>query len=588
LKLQGTKGARNRTIKLIIVALFLLPHLAHGRETPICPSIIFDDKLPFKFSDDELRLLCGGPAAESEAWEVISPGQAKLSMTAMLQQRGYHMSRFAIDQGILRVSLGQVTVIKHIYIKDAPESLDINRKRGLIGEKLTPNKLDELQNWIGSELKHLGFPCPKVETVANFETGEILATIISGPLQKILKIDADEISDLHPGVIRRFDAFHIDDIFDIWKVEITERRAMNEDFVLGDHFKETCTPQGVELYQVIQPGLPRTLRVGVGLDSEEGPQFTLSTHYNRLNKRGSSLTNTLLASFRIQSFTSNFDWYVLRNSQHFFLKPQLEIKRDVEPSYEYLESQIETLPTYNWDDLSRRWEVSLGPAFQVDKTVVGLGPLNAEFVFLSQSLTVYSHDYEYFEKNPQRGYKVQLSSLTSNQAIGSSATVSKIMVSFEDLLNAGNFSPPEIVFGTRGLVGTIFDANSSSDVANLPPALLYFLGGTQDLRGFSRQELPDTGLGAMTVTYLGIESRFLSLLPWNLQPYIFGDVGALGVQPTNLDWPIFWDPGVGIRWASPIGAFRGEGAHGFLDSPNSPLNSDRSHWQFYLSYGEEF
>jgi outer membrane translocation and assembly module TamA len=66
-----------------------------------------------------------------------------------------------------------------------------------------------------------------------------------------------------------------------------------------------------------------------------------------------------------------------------------------------------------------------------------------------------------------------------------------------------------------------------------------------------------------------------------MDPFVFTDFGVTGNGPASFDLPVYWSPGVGIRWASPVGPIRTTFAQGFTDT--SP-----SHFQFYFNFGEEF
>ncbi len=581
----------HKMLKVIFAVVIFFSIVSEAKEQILCPTVIFKNKVPFKFTDDELRLICGDKQNDSIStpWANIPPSQAKLYLTATIQTHGYHKAVFENRGGILYVDLGQPTFISKILTEGAPAPLDINRKREIKGEKLTPAKLNELQDWVSMELKHIGYPCPQVDVTADFLTGELLVRVAPGYHSKIIEVDSDPVGDLHAGVVRRYDAFHVGEDFDIYDITLTERRAMEDDLIIGSHFDKKCSADGVRLHQTIQAGLPRLFRIGVGFDTEQGPSFRVSAHYSRMNQRGSSLDNTLTTSLRIQDFLSSFNWYFLRNPSRFYLKPVVEVKRDKEEKYEYLETRISFLPSASWDDGYNRWDISLGPAYQADQTVVGVGPKDSRNIFLNQSLIFTSHAYEYFISNPQRGYRFSVESLSSNKALASSVSASKVTLMAESLWNAGKFSPPVLVVGIRGLLSTTYTPNGNGDLLDLPVSMRSFLGGTKDLRGFSRQELPDSNpAGSMTEVYVGSEARFPSVLPWGLQPFVFLDGGLLGNQPNTLQWPLYWNPGLGLRWASPIGTFRVEAAHGFVDSPLGSINGERSHWQFYVSYGEEF
>jgi translocation and assembly module TamA len=574
-----------------VLFLFSISVSVHAGEKEICSTVVFRNSPPFKFTADEIRLLCGSKENDSasQAWGTIPPWQAQMFLKAMLQKRGFHNSAYETHNDKLYVELGPPTLITHITLQGAPLELDTNRKRNIVRKELTPAKLDELQNWIIFELRHLGYPCPKADVTADYISGEVLVVVQAGTILKIVKVDSDLIGDLHPGVVRRYDAFHIDDQYDIWNVLLTESRIVDDNLVLGNHISTKCTPSGAVLYQNIEAGLPRLLQIGVGIDTELGPQFKVATHYSRMNQRGSSLDNTLTASFRIQDVKSQFKWYVLKTPSSFYIKPSVEVKRDSESNYTYVETAASFLPSASWDDHKHHYEASVGPSFQKDFLVSGIGPAESQYVLLNESLFLITHNFEYFKSEPQSGFKFGLSSLQGNKGLGSSITLNQLTISAEALFNLGHFSPPALVFGIRGLLGTLITPNFGSDLSNLPPGFKYYLGGTQDLRGFGRQELPvNSGLGAMTKAYLGSELRELALLPFNLQPFIFADIGALGSAPETLEQPVYWSPGFGLRWASPVGAFRVEAAHGYL--LNAPLASDPalSHWQFYLSYGVEF
>jgi translocation and assembly module TamA len=160
------------------------------------------------------------------------------------------------------------------------------------------------------------------------------------------------------------------------------------------------------------------------------------------------------------------------------------------------------------------------------------------------------------------------------------------------LWNLGRFDPPLFVAGIRaGYSTTITDERPGED-SGLPPGLRTYLGGAADLRGFSRRELAYDGRGGLTSLFAGAELRAAGLLPWGIQPFVFFDAGSLGRLPVLVTSPFYLSPGFGVRVESPIGVFRGTLAHGYsvgdIGGPDDVPASRPSHWQLYLSYGEEF
>ena len=90
----------------------------------------------------------------------------------------------------------------------------------------------------------------------------------------------------------------------------------------------------------------------------------------------------------------------------------------------------------------------------------------------------------------------------------------------------------------------------------------------------------------MTKAYLGAEIRIENLILDQISPLFFLDVGKLGINSFTLDPGFYWSPGLGLRWASPIGAVQALTGLGFSEGLRSAAAS--SGWQFYLSLGEEF
>jgi len=117
----------------------------------------------------------------------------------------------------------------------------------------------------------------------------------------------------------------------------------------------------------------------------------------------------------------------------------------------------------------------------------------------------------------------------------------------------------------------------------------HYLGGASDLRGFNRQELPLGEEGGLRAVAGSLEIRHVSTYLEALQPFIFIDVGRLGVSPAAFDKPVYYSPGIGFRLDLPFGVFRATYAWGFVKHVRSNEEKDKlSHPQTYFSFGEEF
>ncbi len=542
----------------------------------LCPTVSIEGG-KVDFTDNEMALLCGD--RDQAAWATIPAWQAQLHIRSMLQARGYHHPQFFIQNGKLLVNLGSQTIVKDIEFKNQVPDLDVSRKRHIIGDPLTPKKIDELRDWLTQELLNLGYACANVVVVADPSTSKMIVTLNAGKKQQIQSIVVEDIEKLYDNVLWRYYAFATGDLFQQRKLTLSERRTIAEDIVMDTHFTAECGGDGVALKQSVFAGKPRLFRVGLGVDSEQGPSLTVSWQHSRLGRRGNSIDSRLLASLNIQELSLSGKWYYISPISKHYLRPNLEVRREKESHFETVTTQITISPSKNWDDKDSRWEVNIGPSLRIDQKIEGLGIDDARSLILRLQIDNRTHEHEYFFGDPQSGSHWNLDLQTAHQELLAAVTAQRLLISGQTLWNYRLFSPPLLVFGIRWKIGTTIVPDKSQ---NLPPTFRHYLGGVDDVRGFSRKQLPGAQ-GALTTAYVGSEARFFDLLPYNLQPFIFVDAAKFGESSLTIENNLFWSPGFGMRWTSPIGAFRAEVAYGFSSEKNI-----ESQWQYHLAYGREF
>jgi translocation and assembly module TamA len=197
-------------------------------------------------------------------------------------------------------------------------------------------------------------------------------------------------------------------------------------------------------------------------------------------------------------------------------------------------------------------------------------------------MSIRSYTYERFlvTTGPQAGFQFGLTADFNARSAFSDVTAQRLNGTGEYLYNLNNYDPPLWIFGLRYGFGLVFTGEDSR--AALPANFFQYLGGSQNLRGFGRLELPNDGQGGgLTSAFLGAEVRLSQTLPFNVDPFLFVDLGGIGRTSFSFDLPLFWSPGVGLRWASPIGPVRTTLAQGFIGNTSD-------HLQLYISLGEEF
>jgi translocation and assembly module TamA len=580
--------------------------LARAGDQVLCPHFVLRSPFSISLSETERRLVCGDP--HNEAWDNIPENQAMFALRNFLQDRGYYSVKLLHEEGRRIADAGKPTYVTKLTAHGYPKPLD--RWRRVEGELLTPKFLDSLQERFTSNLRSNGYPCPKVSMRGNPLTGEVSAEVASGPHESILALTQEPVEGLDVQVLRRYDAFLMGKPFNQDFITLTEDRITRAGILQSTHFGSTCLPEGVHLHQTAVSGPPRSLTFGFGVDTERLIRVRGSWSHLRLGRQGSRIELSANASFKEQQFTTTADWYYLGVPTRHYLKPLLSLRHRNEDPFEDLEANIELGPTITAEDQFTGFTFSAGPRFnwihtfrstttQDSGVAPGVDPVSTltdeYFSSISVQARATSHYWEFYRNrnSPQEGFDISLFGNFTQRGILSDVTAQLLNLNFEHLWNLFGYQPSFLIFGVRGRLATTL-APGEEIAADLTPNFRHYLGGSQTLRGFGRNEIDGRTMdqrgyqGSLTSAYASFELRLNDVLPWRLQPFVFFDLGVLGSQPLIIDSPVFWSPGFGTRWETKFGIFRGYAAHGFAAGNSNDFRPGLSHWQFQLDYGEEF
>jgi outer membrane translocation and assembly module TamA len=564
--------------------------------TELCPGFIFVGKVQPGLSDTEKRLVCGDP--KSDAWKVIPKNQAKFMFSTFMQDRALYHVQYVEEKERVTAEVGDPLVATSLTSEGEPSNLELSRQRRVVGEKLTPSLLDTIEQWTKKRLGSIGYPCPKVTSHANSDTGEIHLVIEPGPQQDLMAVQEVNIPGVAPGVLRRYDAFRLGKAFNADNLVTTSNRIVNQGLFDSSFFVANCTDKGAVANQEVVSSPPHLLSLGVGLNTEEILVGRARWTVTRLGKNASDVSVQIYTSFRSQQLSSYYDAYVFDPGSRQAIRPYISIDHENWDAYETGTFSTQLAHETTWDGENTGFKVITGPQLDVIRTYrayAGVAPVDSHFLSLMSSLTLMTHAFEYYSNanSPRTGYAATASVGFADQSAFSTTSVQRIDLRWEGLWNYRHYDPPLFVFGLRAGYDTTISSErpnfADPGAIEIPPTYLHFLGGSQDLRGFGVQELPlrpqvsstQTQIGNLSSAFLSFEARLVAELPFNLQPIFFTDVGALGNIPGELFAPIYWDPGIGLRLQSPIGVVRGTLAHGFIgDTPD--------HFQLYFSYGQEF
>jgi translocation and assembly module TamA len=548
----------------------------------LCPNLIVEGslrELSPGLSGAETRLVCGD--RENPSWKTIPLAQARFHLKTFLESRGLLHPEFSEEKpGTVLVKLGAPTYVTSLESHGMPAEIRLDRKRKIVGAKLTPGLLSELENWAIQRVRALGFACPTVKGSADPDTGAVLLDVKTGEVMDLNEVLTVGIDDTDPGIFRRFDAFQTGERYNADLLAVTESRISQNGLTESSHFSTTCDASGAKAKQELVPGPPRLLLLGAGLDTEGLFKVKASWKNTRMGYRASQLSFTASASTIQQNLQAQLDAYVFPHATRPYWTSRTEAIHDNEQFYQYASLTAQSGLATTWDGTSLGLQVASSPSLSVYHTISGTGPSDTRYLALETLFTLTTHDFEFFRGNPQTGTRFSMLVDFGAPPPVSDVVAQRLGVTAQQMFNLGGFDPPLFVLGFRGGFATIFSPARPGPNTELPAAFRQYLGGSTDLRGYGRQELPGPD-GGMTSFFIDTELRLANELPLRLDPFIFLDLGMIGTTPGDFDRPLFYSPGLGLRWQSPIGSIRTTIAHG--------LPKDvKGHWQFYLAFGEEF
>jgi outer membrane translocation and assembly module TamA len=574
-----------------IIFLFLLQSCASApKSDKLCPKIYIHSKDEFELTDTEKRLICGD--AEVDAYKVIPSYQASYILTGLLQSRGYSQPRFEYEGDLLHVYPESQSHVKHVIVlsdNDADNEMiaaEIMRKYG--EEIITPKLLDAIEAESLTLLRNNTYPCAKVTSIvdASVETVTIKLTGLESFTFGI--IEKEEINGVYSEALDRFYPFIAADFFTEKKLNLAEKRFLRSGVVQGTYFQEKCDLKNktFTLAQQFIPGTSRTIRLGIGATTEVGPMMRARWSNQRSGNMASLLEATLQVSFKNQYFSFTSDRYLWRETPRQSLLTTFEIERDDQATY--LETKMTLRPHLKWtrDGTSRLWTWSTGPTL-----IYGTYSTNADDSDTKRVKTgaiegmiqTQSHAYEFFDLHPEAGDFLQFNFDFRHPSMGFQDPLLKLDLSYLSLVRIGNLGKGSAIGGIRLNSSTTWVPDEVT-LSSLPPSVKFYGGGSDDIRGFRLSTLPDNnGLGALTKLSLKFEFRKTYVFIPTIESFTFVDTTYFGFRPWEVENRIWYSPGTGLRWLSPIGILQGYVARGLS---NQEIKDNGNY--FYLGLGGVF
>lgn len=583
---------RAPALLLLIPLLFSCAH----SETKLCDNVTLKEG-KLKLSANEKIIVCGS-SKSGEGWRDVPLPQAQYQIKVLLQESGYLTPRFERRGDQLDVWSGPRAEFKKLNVAGADGLLDPSKKRKIVGETITPEKLDEINQWADTELRSQGYACPQVDVKAQAWDGHAQVSVNPGLRQKVAGIRRTGLESLHEETLERYLAFEPGDWYDVRDTQLTVGRLLADGLIQSAYFTASCRGDLVDLHLRADVGQPRLFRFGVGASTEEFPFTDIWFKNTKLDGKASSLTATLHASPRLQSLNVSTELYVLPFTDRSFFGPRFRLARKSEKFLEELSAKLGADIGRNWDIWGTRFRGRVGPTLNYVNTIQGEGPDEVSFISWDGTLVAMNHVYEVGRRNQFEGWNAGFEYSGQRAELGSYLNVDRYQLNYKHLFNLGGYAPPFLVLGSRFELTSVDSRTKVADpnAAKLPSEYRVFYGGDENLRGFGRKVLNNNDSGYLTSGYAGFELRLIEELPYQLEPFLLYDAAKFGDGRYNLDEPVFTSWGLGLRWASPFGTLRGSAARGEIfneEKVEDPIqrkvvDSYPQEWVYFFSFGQEF
>jgi translocation and assembly module TamA len=537
-----------------------------------------------RFTENEKILICGG---DQPGWSKIPRWQSINNIKNFLSSRGYNSPEFKSFEDRVEVYKGPQSEIEKLEFLNVPKNFRDFEFLGAESKVLNSDALNKIEAWTDSRMEMIGYPCSSLKTKAVVESGVVEVDVSPGTRVKIQEVQRETEDGLRSKSLSRYDAFQKGDYYNGENLSLSSRRLIRSGIVDYSDFSINCggdLSKGV-LEQRLTFSKPQSVVLSFGGTTEQFPTFRLSWRHARLDQNASQLRSELFLSPVEQSLTLFGHLHIFNNSPRLYFVPELKVVRNSEKGvFTAVNQSLSFGMGYLYDNSFLRLKFESRPTYFIEDQEDGRGPTNIKYLSLESSVNLVSHRFEYNQLEPFTGFELNFNWSFRQKGVGSDFSGNLYSLDGTYLINWGGFDPPLYVLGFRFGYSSLV----TEDLLNSPNRLRLFLGGGNDLRGFARKSINNNDLGFRTTAYIGTEIRALRVLPWNLQPLLFVDVGKVSLEAFEFNGGELWSPGLGVRWQSPIGAVRATAARGFVTGDQSALDSLEEEWNYFVSLGREF
>lgn len=361
---------------------------------------------------------------------------------------------------------------------------------------------------------------------------------------------------LDPDILQRMVPFRPGDIFDASRLLALQNALTEGPYFAGVEIvprRDLAQDLRVPIEVHLTPHRRQRFLVGGGYGTDSGPRGTLEVELRRLNRMGHRAEGQVRVSLIERRLSAMYSLPIGGRAGLLSFSGGFV---DSSPST----SDTETfLAGANLSRLMGGWRQDLSLTLQRASYEVGMDSGYSTLLVLGLGFSRVRADDRIF---PTRGSLVSVRIRGSHENLLSETRTLQVGIEGKIVRSLG--SKTRIL--ARGEAGALY----SPDFRALPASFRYFAGGDRNVRGFEFQSLGPRDLegnvigGArMLVTSLELDHRILD--QWGIAAFVDG-----GNAMASFTGP--WEAGfgIGIRWRSPIGLIRLDGAFA-LDRKGNPF-----------------
>lgn len=300
----------------------------------------------------------------------------------------------------------------------------------------------------------------------------------------------------------------------------------------------------VDLNILFQPKKRNEVEIGVGFETEVGPRLQLNWKKPWLNERGHSIETRTYVSKPEQRFELGYKIPLRKDPLHYYYQLSGTLENEDQND---TKSTAATLGLQRFWTREKGWSFSVGLRSRYDSFTQANDKHRTLLIYPTVSLNRTRTDGKPY---PLWGDTQKLTVNWGSRAVGSDVNFHSYKASSSWVRTfADNHR-----FYLRAEIGYI----SANQFERIPPALRYFAGGDMSVRGFGYKDISprDTEngkrIGGSHLATGALEYQYQVYPNWWAAAFYDSGLAANKFKRQYLHS----GTGVGVRWASPIGAIK--------------------------------